>query len=279
MKPGIVFVFCCLLISIILPVCVRPAAAGAGQAAGNSENVRIFNQAGQFFRQAGEIVATDPQQAEKLYRKALIRYRKLIDAGVANGKLYYDIANTYDRLGDIGRAIANYRRAQQFMPDDENLRHNLNYVLNQRQDKIELKEKEKVLKTLFFWHYDLPYPVRAAIFAVFYILFWILLLVRFRKKGGLVHWGLALSLFVSAATMTSLVVERRAEAGHRPGVVVAPEVIARKGDGTSYQPSFNQPLHAGTECTLLAERGNWLQVELANGSSTWLPKDSVSFVY
>ena len=101
-----------------------------------------------FFRLAGE--AHSSAEAEDLYQKALIRFERLAEEGLQSGHLYYNIANTYYKLNDIGRAVLNYRRAEVFIPNDENLRHNLQYVLSLQPDKIELNQEEQILKTLLF---------------------------------------------------------------------------------------------------------------------------------
>jgi hypothetical protein len=64
----------------------------------------------------------------------------------------------------------------------------------------------------------------------------------------------------------------------RPGVIVAEEVVARKGDSETYEPSFQEPLHAGTEWTLVERRGDWFHVELPDSRRCWLPADSVELV-
>ena len=48
-------------------------------------------------------------------------------------------------------------------------------------------------------------------------------------------------------------------------------MIARKGDGDTYEPSFKEPLHAGAEFKLMENRGEWYQVELADGQRCWIP--------
>ena len=55
-------------------------------------------------------------------------------------------------------------------------------------------------------------------------------------------------------------------------------VVARKGDGEGYQPSFTGPLHAGTEFALIEERGEWRHVELHDGRRCWLPEKSSELV-
>lgn len=238
------------------------------------ENSRIFAEATSLFQQAN--AAEDPGQARQLYEKALLRYEQ-ISREVRNGRLYYNIANTYFALDDIGRAIVNYRRAEKLMPDDENLAQNLSYVLSRRQDVIPAQQGEKLLRTLFFWHYDLSRHARLLLFAGCYLLFWL--------AGGLMsftpvpvpRWLAGSLLGLNLLLATSLVFEHYA-ASPAAGVIVSPEVEARQGDGRNYQPSFTAPLHAGTEFRLLEKRTNWLRVQLTDGRQCWLPAQSCELI-
>lgn len=54
-----------------------------------------------------------------------MRSRRIIQEGVVkNGKLYYTLGEICFRMKDIVRAILNYRRAEQYVPDDPNLKQN-----------------------------------------------------------------------------------------------------------------------------------------------------------
>ena len=79
--------------------------------------------------------------------------------------------------------------------------------------------------------------------------------------------GAAVSLLLAA----SLGVDAFEETRVRSGVILAEEMIARKGDSATYQPSFKDPLHAGTEFTLVEERKGWYHIELADGRRCWIP--------
>lgn len=256
----------------------QPAARAETQGLADSEKLELFNEANSFFSRANELARTDPTAAEDFYQKSLLRYVRLAKAGIRNGKLYYNIGNVYFRLDDIGRAILNYRRAQRFMPNDPNLKQNLDYVTSQRQDRIEEKQKEKVLKTLFFWHYDIPAYARAVLFGVSYVLFWSFLTVRLFAARPWTRWGTGVCLLVFLLFLGSLLVDHYTRSTNRPGVIVASEVTARKGDGETYQPSFENPLHAGTDFNLVEERGKWLYIELQDGRRTWVPLKSAEFV-
>ena len=62
------------------------------------------------------------------YENALEEYKKILDQGVERGPIYYNIANTYFKLGKTGYAILFYRKAARLMPADSDLKSNLSYA-------------------------------------------------------------------------------------------------------------------------------------------------------
>lgn len=251
----------------------------ADESGPGNDQESLLKQASSFFTEANELLDRDPDAARELYKKSLRRFEKLAGDGISNGKLYYNIGNVYFRLDDIGRAILNYRRAQLFMPGDEKLRQNLFYVLDQRQDRIEIKSEERVLTTLFPGHDDFPTQQRFMLFSFFYSAGWVLLSLRyFMKKTAIIRWGIFVSFLFAVFLAGSLGIDRLTSGRHDSGVITAYEVVARKGDGMAYQPSYENPLHAGTEFQLIEQRGPWLHTELADGRRCWLPADSAELV-
>ncbi len=236
------------------------------------ELTRHLESAERAFRRGVELEETDPQGAREQYERALLHYERLVrDDGVRNGKLYYNIGNTYFRLGDIGRAILNYERAARYMPGDENMRANLEYARSRRIDRVELEESERIFKTLFFLHYDVPLRIKLAIFTALFALVWVVAAFRLFLDLPVFRTLIIIPAVVSALFLASIVVESVDAARNPEGVVTAREVVARKGDAETYQPSFTEPLHAGTEFVLLEERSGWLHVELEDGSRCWIP--------
>ena len=238
----------------------------------------LFSQGKEALRQANEKVASDPAAAKDLYGRAALRFERIVhEGGVRNGKLFYNIGNIHFRLGDVGRAILYYRRAEQLIPNDPNLRQNLGYARARRVDKVDVKERTKVLKTLFFWHYDLSGRARLVLFAVLFGLVWVLAATRLFRPGAAPRWGIVLAGIVAALLFGSLLTDA-VGGSQRAGAVLAPEVVARKGDAETYQPSFTEPLHAGTEFELLEDRGEWLHIELADGRRCWVARKAVGLV-
>ena len=251
---------------LLLSVVSLPAAMS------DSELRTVFSEANGLFREANEVAAQNPIAAEDLYRRAALRFERLVDEGaVRNGKLYYNLGNAYFRANDIGRALLNYRRAEQGSPHDLNLQQNLSAARASRLDTFEPTEQDRVLRTLLFWHYDFSTRVRTAIFALAALICWVLAGWRLFRPEATPRGVLIGSAVTAVLFLGSLLVDAYRQSEQSPGVILAHEVVARKGNGESYEPSFKEPLHAGTEFLVLDERGAWRHIELPDSRRCWVP--------
>jgi hypothetical protein len=239
----------------------------------------LFTQANQFFREANT-TTNDSDKAQKLYEKAILNYEKIInDAGIKNPKLYYNLANAYFLKEDIGRAILNYRRAENLDKADTNIQKNLAFARSRRIDKVPIKPEKRILETLFFWHYDFSIRTKFLITCicsaiVFISLIW--MLWRGKSAGAVattVIFGLLMVCFLA-----SVVVEARSRANTICGVITADQVVARQGDGPNYPASFKDPLHTGTEFDLLEKRPGWFHVKLSDDSDGWIPDNTAEII-
>jgi tetratricopeptide (TPR) repeat protein len=239
-----------------------------------------LSQAEESFRKAMELDRSDPEAARGYYQDAILNFERVVkDGGIRNGSLYYDIGNAYFRLGDVGRAVLNYKRASLYMPNDPNLKQNLDYARNRRADRIEPRQQEKVYRTLFFLHYDIPSRVKLIIFAACFAVVWVSAGIRLFAKLGTLKVVLIVAAVVSAVFLASLVVDAVSLSSRPQGVITAEEVTGRMGDAETYQPSFKEPLHSGTEFKFLERRAGWWRIELENGDETWIPTGSAELVF
>jgi tetratricopeptide (TPR) repeat protein len=246
---------------------------------GDAEIGAHLAEAEQAFRRGMELDASDPDSARACYVQAILHFERIVnDGGMRNGPLFYDIGNAYFRAGDIGRAILNYKRASLYMANDQNLQQNLEYARNRRADRIEVKQREQVYRTLFFIHYDIPSRMRLGIFAASFAALWIAAAIRLFTRAGVLKIIIAVGAVVSAVFLASLLADAVARARAPEGVITANEVTGRMGDADTYQPSFKEPLHAGTEFRLIERRAGWWQVELDNGERTWIPGGTAELV-
>ena len=239
----------------------------------------LYTEATMMFRQANELARKKPEEARTLYQSAVMRFERIVkDGGIENGKLYYNIGNAYFRMNDLGMAILNYLRAERLIPDDANLQHNLQYARSKRLDRIEEEQKTKVLKTLFFWHYDLSTGTRFIILTIMSACLWIGASLRLFYPKPFLSRIIFFAVVLSSLMAGSLAAEKVSIEKTLPGVIISPELTARKGNSTAYEPAFEEPLHAGTEFTLVEERKNWLHIELNDSRRCWVPRNGASLV-
>jgi len=256
------------------PIILTVLFASAGSACAD-DAAKMLAEARGLFDRANELRFSAPQSASELYSKSAKSFESISrKCGLKNGRLLYDTGNAYFLSGDLGRAILSYRRARSLIPRDVNLQQNLEYARSRRVDKIPSPRRNKPMKTLLFWHYDLAVSTRRAIFAVAYLAFWLLATWRICRPQGPPRWTLITCAAVSILLACSVVIERNSTGRADQGVVIAAEVVARKGDSQAYQPSFDSPLHAGTEFSIIARRGEWLEVQLTDGRKCWIPSSA-----
>jgi tetratricopeptide (TPR) repeat protein len=259
----------CLLLLLGCPIALTSAEQPAD----------LLNQANALFRQANETSLRDPGAARELYQRAALRLERIVrEEGVRNGRLFYNLGNAYFQAGEIGRAILNYRRSQLYIPDDANLAQNLSQARKARQDTFEEKQQTRVLRTLLFWHYDFSPRVRSWLLAIFSGVFWAAAAIKLRRSHWIPRAVLVVSGVVAFLFAGSVAAEVVGSGRDEGGVVLSSQVTARKGDGESYEPSFNQPLHAGTEFVLRESRNDWYYVELPDGRECWIPARSAGLV-
>ena len=258
--------------ALALALCCAAGARLDAAALSRLEAARLCGEASQLFRQANALRRQDPERARRLYRKAILRMERVAGPGGArNGHLYTNLANAHFFAGDLGEAILWYRRALRLRPSDANTRQNLAYARGKRKDKLETATEQRVLRTVLFWHYDFGPRTRWSVFLAFWGAGWALAaLMAWTRRRALVAWPAAVCGLVALAMLGSCVAASLPSVTWREGVVTAREVVARKGDGASYAPSFRTPLHEGVEFRLLERRPEWLRIQLPDGRTCWV---------
>ncbi|HCO96470.1 MAG TPA: hypothetical protein DIU00_21440 [Phycisphaerales bacterium] len=239
----------------------------------------LFNQANWFFREANT-ATNDPDQAQKLYEKAILNYEKIISDGrIKNSKLFYNLGNAYFLKEDIGRAILNYRRAERLDKADTNIQKNLAFARSRRIDTVEVKTEERILETLFFWHYDFSIKTKFLVTCLCFGIACISVTVMlWRGRTATLVATAAICGLLTASFLASVIVETRSRANTICGVITDQQVVARQGDGPNYPESFKDPLHAGTEFDLLERRSGWFHLRLSDDSDGWIPDNAADLI-
>jgi tetratricopeptide (TPR) repeat protein len=237
-----------------------------------------LEQANRAFEQA--LTSPTSQDAQGYYQQAITGYEQLIAAGIHNAKLYYNLGNAYFRLNDLGHAILHYRRGLRLEPGNRRLQANLSYARSQRLDQIEVsgQPQHALLPQLFFWSDELSIPAQWTLALLGYGLAWGCAFAHLIWRRASLLWGLAGTIFFCLIFASSAWLTQSQHTTRPAGVIVAEEVVVRKGNGESYTPQLPQPLHAGTEFVVLEARGSWLAIQLDNGTSGWIRRGSAALL-
>ena len=229
----------------------------------------LFLKANDLF-QAGLDSPTTVARAEKIGQAVSLYERIIAGNGIRSGYLYYNLGNCYFHLGQLGKAILNYRRAERLLPNFSDLKHNLRSAQERRKDRIRKSQIRSISRTLFFWHYLVSLPTKIVVFSVAFSMIWIVLLLKLFLDRPVVRWGLAGCIFFAVVFGASAALESYREHVVRFGVILAEETVPRKGPGESYEASFKEALHEGTEFRLRDRQGGWLRIELDSGAGCWV---------
>ena len=213
--------------------------------------------------------AANKLYAQSKFADAAAGYSKLIESGSVSPALYFNLGNACFKAGQIGRAIAAYRQAEEMSPRDPDVRANLQFARNLVQGpKIGAGRIQRWLGTLSTTEWVTLST--AAVWITLGLL--IACLIKPALKAALRSWiwlaiGSSLMIFVCARTAVSL------NASHKVAIVAVPEASVRNGPFDESPAAF--AAHDGAELRVLDHKDNWLQVTDGTTRVGWLKTDSL----
>ncbi len=277
-----------IIVMTVGPLLASPASAAAevaSDASRASERRARLAMALSRFDEAVSLRDHGSPAAQRLYREALAGFEALIRDGVRNGHLYYNAANTQVRLGELGGAVANYRRALRLLPGDKDVRRNLAFARGLCAVKIAPSAAGAVAESLLFWHYETSPRARTTVALAAYALFWLLLVFRrlASRRLPLLTATAFIACLIGLAVGCSVAWDTMAAAYRAQGVVTAHDTPLRKGNGAGYEPQLQRPLPEGVEFRIIERRPDteanlWFHVELRDGTDGWLRADRTQVI-
>lgn len=213
------------------------------------------------------------------FNKALALYLDLEKEGnseFSNGKLYFNIGNTYFQLSEYAMAILYYERALALMPNSEKVRHNLAIA----RDKLGIVEKStpSILQKIFFFHSDFSLPLRLQIFFWLSVIgygLWSAYLWAENKpwiKRGMIIIGILCSVFLISLGYSRYI-------SPMEGVIVKATNLYRDA-GTQYATVLSTPITSGNKVEILniQAEGKWLKVLTSDGNIGFVPSEAIRVI-
>ncbi|MBF0207726.1 MAG: tetratricopeptide repeat protein [Oligoflexia bacterium] len=205
------------------------------------------------------------------YQKAADYYQKIVEAGGISGGIYYNLGNSYFRLGKLGHAIFYYKKALMYIPANADLRFNLDYVSARAVDKIteNVVNTKSLLLKVNSW---VPVSLQQGLyfFAALSILFWGMLSIALWRWSWLRNIAYVCAfLWVLVGGVCALKTYANSVDW---GVVTAKSANVYSATGKDNVILFT--LHEGSEFEIMEKLRineiNWFQIELKDGKRGWI---------
>jgi len=200
------------------------------------------------------------------FKQAAEGFESIAQNNIKNPYLFYNIANAYLKANDIGHAILWYERAKTLVPNDPDLKFNLDYANTLTKDKKE--NVTNIMDVLFFW--DTMISLKTiqviAIFLSFCFFTWAI--IRLVKKQKILSGpGLVLcTLFILVTAIAWVNYYKKITFQH--AVIVKEEVAVRSGVTDTSTKLFS--LHAGTKVRVKKIKNKHLKIIFSKGKIGWI---------
>ncbi|MBQ7856666.1 MAG: tetratricopeptide repeat protein [Alistipes sp.] len=211
------------------------------------------------------------------YTEALEYYTQILDEGKFSAKLYYNVGNTYFKLGDMGRAILYYNRALRLTPNADDVQHNLKIAQAHTKDNItQIPEffLGRWVRTLGRSCSPTAWSIfslaSVGVMLVFLLLFLLGTSLRVRKAG---FYGTLAALLLVIFSSGFALSERHDVLTREDAIVLSSAISVKSSPDRSATDLFI--LHEGTAVRILSEVEGWCEVVIADGKKGWTESSNV----
>lgn len=257
------------VLSIILFMCVSTVALGADRAAAGGSLTDVF--------EAGNIAASKGD-----YEAAIGNYSTLIEAGVHDADVYFNLATAYAHSGDYPRAILNFERALTLRPGDDQTEDNLHAAERALEERRAEAEGEAMIHRSSSpgdaVYGELPenalaYGLLAANFLLFGCLAWMWI---GHERG---RW-LYILLIVSGISFAFSAIGLGQKAGmfrEGPRAVALGDRVALR-EGPYPQAQVRGEARGGDRGVVVDRDGDFVKLRLVTGLQGWAPASAVGLI-
>lgn len=216
-------------------------------------------------------------ERQAAFNNALSEYTKLestFHPEYGNGKLYYNIGNTYFQLEEYPWAVFYYYKALSLRPNDELVQSNLKAALSKL--GLQYPENKSIFLRLFLFRY-LPLPTKLQLLALFSVLLFVCFIgyswypvkrIKIISEVILILWIVAL-VSVGYSRYFSPV----------EGVIMQPAQLYRDA-GEQYAKALEKPILPGEKVRVLesVQEGLWLKIITPDGHVGYIPSGTIKLV-
>ncbi len=214
------------------------------------------------------------------FESAINNYLTIEKEGFISSELYYNLGNSYYRLGNIGRSVLYYERALKLDPSNKDVKANLTMANTRCIDKIDAVP-EFVLVTLVKKIRDSfssnTWAVVALIFFIIALLGYIFFKQTTSIKGKkLVFITNIVVIFIAIVSfLFSYSLYSRASSNDT-AVIISGIGNVKSAPNSTGNSIF--VLHSGTKVNVLESIGEWSRIEIRDGRQGWINNSDIEII-
>ncbi len=209
------------------------------------------------------------------YEQAVNNFLFVANKNIKNGKLFYNIGNSYFNKNELGQAILWYERALKLIPNDPDLKFNINYARTFIKDKNENKPSP-FYNIIFFWKNIFSITTIQILSIILFSIFWILSAVYYVKKYYILKLPTIILFTISIIFITTSFFNFYNENYIKTGVIISEKVSIRSGLSDNSTELFI--LHAGTKVIIKDTKHNFLKIYFSKGKIGWIRKQDIKII-
>lgn len=211
------------------------------------------------------------------YPEAVSRYTEVLKNGEESAELYFNLGNAHYKLNHIAESIYNYEKALLLDPADKTIKNNLEFAQNMVIDDIKVVPKSglsnfltSALSIFSFNGWAWIAIAGVVIFSVLFLLYYFSIASKWKR----VFFTSAITaVVISFICLIFAFYLYNVAQSKEFAIVFAEEVPVRNEPNLRGNELFL--LHEGTKVQILNTFQDWVQLELANGSTGWMDKSSI----
>jgi tetratricopeptide (TPR) repeat protein len=214
------------------------------------------------------------------FTTAIQIYEMILRTG-ESADIYYNLGNSYYKIGDIAKAILNYERALILKPADKDIRSNLEIARAKTVDKV------TDVPELFFitWLKSITNSMGIQSWAIIAISFFLLFIVSiyfffFSTKivARKTFFILALFFLVFCVIANiSAAFQRRVRLNRMNAIIISPSVTIRSTPNDNGTSLFI--LHEGRKVFIKDDSmKDWKEIQLEDGNVGWVKKNDLEVI-
>lgn len=209
---------------------------------------------------------------EDKFDEAIVLYETILNNGLISEKLYYNLGNSYYRMGETGRAILNYERALKIDPGNEDIEYNISIVKARTADSI--REVPKIFIVEWWEGFLAAFSTTTwlLIVVVVYIMLLIFLGIYFTGKTGRLQrmgfLGGSVSLTTLVISIILLVSHINRITSSEYGILIQEEYAVKQSPSSSSSDVFI--IHEGLKFSIEDKVSDWSRIRLSDGKVGWL---------